>query len=176
MDRHTRPPAGPAENPNGDSVAIGRHAGQVWAYGQAVAWNTGKKPAVLERIWLVKATPGLEVLDTRVGGPKRRLLSLATWSQWPSPNFSDLHPVAGFRIDPMSQPKGERGAEFIFVLRAKKPGRYISRAVGVNYTVDGSDHRSYITSALGVCVTATDQPLDRNCPTPEPLSPQEINE
>ncbi len=50
-----------------------------------------------------------------------------------------------------------------------------ARAVGIDYTVNGDKHRTYLSYGLGVCVTAPSKPLERT-PHPEPLTPEEIDE
>jgi hypothetical protein len=160
---------GPLINDVGESVSIPRATGQVWVYGDAITWNAGSRPAVLNRIALVKPTPGLKVLDTFVSGPRRKLLGLATWGEWPSKEFQDVHRVAGFQVAPRDRPSGDRGVELLFVLRSDQPGRYSAPGVVVDYTVDGKAHRRYLNFAIGVCVHAPSKPKDRNCPTPEHL-------
>jgi hypothetical protein len=167
---------GPLVNDTSESIGIGRHPREVWTHGNAIAWNTGEKPVVLTRIWLVNPTPGLRVLATRVAGPNRKLLFVASDPKWPADDLTDLHPVAGFQVAPRSQPAGDRGVEFVFSLRSDKPGRYVSRAIGVDYTVDDDKHRLYLSYGLGVCVTAASKPLDRNCQPPATLRPDEIKE
>jgi hypothetical protein len=170
------PSPGPLANDTAESIGIGRHPGSLWTYGNPVAWNTGETPAVLTRVWLVDPTPGLRVVDTRVAGPARKVQSVASDPKWPAGELTDLHPVEGFQVAPRSQPDGDRGVEFVFALRADRPGRFTARAVGIDYTVDGDEHRLYLSYGLGVCVTAASQPLDRNCRAPEPLRPEEIDE
>jgi hypothetical protein len=170
------PSPGPLANDISESIGLGRHPGTVWTYGHPIAYNTGDKVAVITRIWLVNPTPGLSVLTTRVAGPKRKLLFVASDPKWPAEDLTDLHPVEGFQVAPRSRPNGDRGAEFVFSLRADRPGRYTARAVGIDYTVDGDEHRVYLSYGLGVCVTAAAKPLDRNCRPPETLRPEEIDE
>ena len=170
------PTPGPLANDISESIGIGRHPGEVWTYGNPTAYNTGHTPVVITRIWLVNPTPGLKVLVTRVAGPNRKFLALASDPRWPAADLTDLHPVKGFQVAPQSEPAGDRGVELVFSLRVDKPGRYVARAVGVDYTVNGDRHRLYLSYGLGVCVTAASESLDRNCPTPETLKPGQIDE
>ena len=170
------PTPGPLANDVSESIGIGRHPGEVWTYGNPTAYNTGHKPLVITRIWLVNPTPGLKVLATRVAGPKRKFLALASDPRWPAADLTDLHPVAGFQVAPSNEPDGDRGVELVFSLRVDEPGRFTARAVGIDYTVNGDKHRTYLSYGLGVCVTAPSKPLDRNCRPPEPLTPEEIDE
>jgi hypothetical protein len=169
-------PPGPLANDISESIGIKRQPDEVWTYGLPLAYNTGEKPAVLTRIWLVDPTPGLRVLTTRVAGPDRKRLYVASDPKWPSDGITDLRPVDGFQVAPRSTPDGDRGVELVFAVRADKPGRFVARAVGVDYTVDGDQHRLYLSYGLGVCVTPASQPKPRGCPPPKTLSPDEIHE
>ena len=77
-------PPGPLDADLGEWVGIGRPAGSEWGYGFAVVYNQGDQPVVLERISLLDATPGLEVVGTGIAGPDRKYGSLATWIEMPA--------------------------------------------------------------------------------------------
>jgi hypothetical protein len=170
------PPPGPLTNDISESIGIKRHPETVWTYGNPIAWNTGDEPVVLTRVWLVDPTPGLRVLETRVAGPGRKALSIASDPKWPADDLTDLHPVKGFQVAPQGQPDGDRGVEFVFALSAERPGRFTAPAVGVDYTVDGDEHRLYLSYGLGVCVTAASEPLARGCQPPKTLTAAEIED
>jgi hypothetical protein len=161
---------GPLTSPDATSGGFGRTAGEPFAFGLPVAWNAGDQPAVLERVEPVNPTPGLRVLTTRAAGPDRKYLAVPATPEWPSDMLTDLHPVRGFRVDPRSQPDGERGVELVLVLQAGKPGRYQFKAVAVTYTVDGKRHRSYIRNGIGVCITPPGKPTIRGCEPPRGLT------
>jgi hypothetical protein len=158
---------GPLHGNGRESIGMGRvRVGQVVAYGQPLVFNGGSRPAVLKRIWLVDAPAELRVLETHVSGPARKHLSSAGDFRWPTPEFQDLHPVRGFAVAPETEPAGERGAELVFVLRADKPGRLISRGIGVDYTVDGKAHRQFLTSGFAICPRAKGEKVAMECAAP----------
>lgn len=161
---------GPLMSPEATSGGFGRTAGKPFGFGLAVAWNTGKRPAVLERIDPVDPTPGLRVLETWVAGADRESLAVAATREWPSSDFTDLRPVRGFEVAPRTDPAGERGVELVFALQADRPGRYVIRGVAVEYTVDGERHRAIIRNGIGVCVTAPGEPTVRGCDAPLDLA------
>ena len=169
LTRDGDPSPGPLGSPEATSGGFGRTAGRPFAFGLAVAWNSGEESVVLERIEPVDATPGLRVLETRVSGADREFLYVAATREWPSKEFTDLHPVRGSRVAPRSAPAGERGVEFVFALRADKPGRYVIKGVAVEYTADGKRHRAIIRNGLGVCVTPPGEPTIRGCDAPRDL-------
>ena len=165
--RDERPTAGPLANPEAVGFSFRQHPGDTIGYGVPVAFNTGARPAVLKRIRLVNPTPGLEVLATRVAGPDRKLLSVALTDTWPSREFDDVHPVAGYTVAPRTTAQGERGVELIFGLRVTKLGDYQSQAAAIEYTVDGTQHVAYVRAALRICVVPPSEPLDGECATPD---------
>lgn len=150
--RDSGPTPGPLSNSEAASITVKRHVGQPFGFGMAVAVNHGDQPAVLRSIRLVNPTPGLRVIDTRVSGPEREMLSLSTSSEWPSDDFTDQRPVAGFHVAPVDEYDGERGVELLFGLQADRVGRYDARAVAVEYTVGDTEHLAYIRQGIRVCV------------------------
>ncbi len=144
-------------------MAFDQPAGVPFGYGQTVAFNNGKRPAVLERISPVGATPGLRVLGTYAGGPGRKYLYYTSSSRWPDrTRFSDLHPVVGFSVAPRSQ----RGVELVFKLVADRPGGYEFRRIAVDYRVGDTRHHVELRGPA-VCVIPRGQPRIRGrCGTP----------
>jgi hypothetical protein len=165
--RSVRPPTpGPLDNDVAESLGIQRRVGEDFTYGLPVVINKGDEPAVLERIEPVDPTPGLRVIDTRMNGSERKYFYFAS-GKWPDPErFTDLHPVAGFVVHPESVEGWERGAELIFALRADKPGRYVFKAVAVEYRVGSREHRAILDIGLGVCVTKGRKMPNRRCNKP----------
>jgi hypothetical protein len=170
LGRGGDPSPGPLSSPAASSIGIGRTAGQPFGFGLALAWNTGDRPAVLDRIAPVDPTPGLRVVATNAAGPKREYMFVASTQTWPSDEFTDLHPVRGFEVAPRSSPAGERGVELVLALQADKPGRYEFKGVVVDYTVDGEQHRAIIRNGIGVCVTPPGERTVRGCEAPSGLT------
>jgi hypothetical protein len=164
--RDTGPPGGPLSARTRDSVAFGARAGAPFGWGTPVIWNTGDETAVLDRMRLIDASPGLRVLHAYIGGPARDGLFTAQSYHWPDREFTDLHPVAGMSVAPQDQPAGERGAELVFELRADRPGRYTATRIAVDYHVGGTHHRTIIRSGLSVCPNRPPAPIRRDCPLP----------
>jgi hypothetical protein len=160
-------PPGPLDGDIGEWVGVGRPAGAEWGYGFAVVYNQGDEPAVLERISLVDATPGLEVVGTGIAGADRTYGSLATWMELPD-DFGPVVPVEGYELAPFDEPEGKRGAELIFRIRTPRAGDYTASAVAVEYTVDGEEHRSELGYRLGVCVQPPAEFDKPRCDPPDP--------
>ena len=72
----------------------------------------------------------------------------------------------GLAVAPEREPAGERGVEVVFVLRADEPERLSSRGVGVEYTVDGKDHRALLPTSFAVCPRAVGEKVARECAAP----------
>jgi hypothetical protein len=168
--RDSGPSPGPLTAPGSEWVSIFQHPGDEFGYGFGLAYNTGEEPATLKRIRLVEPTPGLEVIETAVGGPDRKLLTLDATFSWPSDEFTDQHPVAGYRVAPQSEPAGERGVELLFGLRVGKLGTYQARAIAVEYTVGGSEHVAYIRRGVKICVVPDGEPLEGDCGVPSGMN------
>src|SRR4051812_45721856 len=64
-----------------------------FTFGLPVATNRGDETAVLERLSLVRATPGLKLVGTRVAGSRRGVLFQSNDWRWPTPLVTDQHPV-----------------------------------------------------------------------------------
>lgn len=162
-----RPPTpGPLDNDVAESLGLQRRVGQTFTYGLPVVINTGDEPAVIDRIEPVDPTPGLRVVDTRMNGSERKYFYFAS-GDWPDPTlYTDLHPVSGFIVHPETAKGWERGAELIFALRADEPGRYVFKAVAVEYRVGGNEHRAVLDIGLGVCVTKGRRMPSHRCNNP----------
>jgi hypothetical protein len=158
-------PLGSNELGVSDGISSYKHVGE-FGFGYAIVVNRGKAPAVLDRIRLVGATPGLEVIATHVAGLKRSTGGVSFTNVWPSPEFEDLHPVAGFAVPPSTEPGADRGVELVFGLRTRKPGIYETASVAVDYKVGGSKHQATVPIATRLCVIPADQPLRPACGQP----------
>jgi hypothetical protein len=138
-------------------------------YGIPVVYNEGDEAAELERATFIQATPGLEIVQTLVAGPRREANLISGSRRFP-PTFSrlrDTHPLSGYRLPPRTEPAGERGVELVFVLRAPRPGRYITRGVQLDYRVGDSEHRRVIPNAYAACAFPRGQELlERDCALP----------
>lgn len=165
--RSVRPPTpGPLASDVAESLGIQRRVGETFTYGLPVVFNSGNEPAVLARIEPVDPTPGLRVVETRIGGSEREFFAFAS-GRWPDAElFTDLHSVPGFVVHPENVEGWERGVQLIFVLRADSPGRYKFKAVAVEYRVGGNEHRAVLDVGLGVCVTKGRKLLYKRCNRP----------
>jgi hypothetical protein len=160
------PTPGPLANDVAESLGLKIRVGETFTYGLPVVINTGDEPAVIERIEPVDPTPGLRVVHTRINGSERKFFYFAS-GRWPDPElYTDLHPVAGFVVQPQTVAGWERGAELIFALRADDPGRYVFKAVAVEYRVGSREHRAILDIGLGVCVTKGRRMPNKRCNNP----------
>ena len=156
--------AGPVKGAEGSAISAQRKVGHPFSFGLAIALNTGRQPAVLDRISIVRPPSGLRLLDTRIAGSDRRFASVVTTPGWPSMQLTDLHPVRGYQLLPRSQPSGARGAELVFVLRADRPGRLGFWQVAVDYHAGDRRHHAVLNSGLQVCSRPKGAPYLKSCP------------
>jgi hypothetical protein len=165
-----RPAGGPSQGsvsaPGVESVSMFREPGQTFGYGFGVAYNTGQQPAIIQAIRLLDATPGLEIVATRLSGPARKLLFLDSTLNWPAQEFTDQRPVRGYQLAPATRPDGQRGVELLFGLRAPKLGTYQARAIAVDYTIDGNQHTAVIHRGVKICVVPDREHVNHECGQP----------
>lgn len=158
---------GPVSTPVRDRLGWPQPAGKAFGFGMPVVFNRGKDVAVLDRIRIVDPPRGLDVLDTGIGGPKRRVTN-ATSLRWPAPrDFRDLHPVRGYRL----RPGAPGGAQLVFALRANRPGRYAFKAITLDYRIGDTRYRARISVGLAVCAHRPERPPKRpgGCEPPRDL-------
>jgi hypothetical protein len=137
-------------------------------FGVPVVRNHGDEPAVLERATFIRPTPGLRIVRTLVAGPGREANYIGSSGLFP-PTFSplrDVHPLRGYRLPPHTKPAGERGAELVFVLGVRRPGRYAMRGVRLDYSVGATDHRRILPNSYAACVVPPGEKPGRRCPLP----------
>lgn len=147
----------------GTHLAVGRPT----AYGIPVVFNRGDRPITLRRAWPARATPGLGVRDVLVAGSRRRFELVSRDDPPRFRDLTDLHPLEGFKVAPMSSAAGKRGVELVFILSAARKGRYGFRGVQVDYSVGGEDYREVFPNSYVACVG--DPPVERipDCGRPE---------
>ena len=156
LARDGEPSPGPLRAEENSQLSGPARTNREFMYGVPVVRNEGDEPAVLESASFVDASPGLEIVRTLVAGPGRGANYIASSGRFP-PRFSplrDVHPLRGYRVPPQSEPAGERGAELVFVLRARRPGRYVTRGVRLDYSVGGDQHRRMLPNAFAACVAS----------------------
>lgn len=147
--RGSEPKTGPVGNDDVFSASGSVQFGRPAATGAPTAFNHGDKTAVLERIELVDAPPGIDVVRTRVAGPRRGATPAVT--AWPDRDFRDLRPVNGYRLAPAATQAGRYGVALVFVMNIKTPGRHAVPAVDVTYRIGDTRYRSRIRNAFAVC-------------------------
>ncbi|MDA0167353.1 hypothetical protein OM076_44245 [Solirubrobacter ginsenosidimutans] len=173
--RDGSPSPGPLAPDESGSIGITawEHPGD-FGFGHPIVVNTGDKPAILKRIRLVAPSAGLEVIAAQVAGSKRTFSGTSYTHEWPSKEFDDLYPVAGFTVAPASRRGWKRGVELVFRLRAKQIGNYEADAVAVEYTVDGTEYRTYLPIATRFCVVPPSAPIngegDGDCGVPSGMN------
>lgn len=162
--------SGPLRGSEDSSLAWPQPAGVPFGFGVPVLVNPGSETAVLERVSLVEPSAGLVIRRAYVGGPERKFMWFGTSLRWPDPerNFTDLHPVRGYRLAPQDQPGGDRGAELVLVLEADEPGRYGFDAIDVDYRIGETEHRVRVHNRLQVCVGTGEAARKQECELPEP--------
>jgi hypothetical protein len=171
------PSPGPLRAEEDSRLSFWLHTGGDFMFGVPVVRNYGDEPAVLERATFIRPTPGLRIARTLVAGPRRDSNYIAGARDFP-PSFSpltDVHPLRGYRVLPTdTSPDWESGAELVFVLRVRGPGRYAMSGVQLDYSAGGSDHRRALPNSLAACaVPRTERLPRRRCPPP-PLAEGEL--
>ena len=143
-----------------------QNAGKAFVFGLPIVVNTGTEPAVLERIAADELPDGLEVIETFVVGPERKFAQAYEFA-WPSKTgaFAAREPVRGYRLPPQGKGRNKLSAQLVFVMRARKPGRYRFKAVTVDYAVGGTEYRAVVPNGLDACILPPDvkRDIDR-CP------------
>ena len=133
-------------------MGVAQQAGKQFSIGLPVVYNRGNRPATLDSVSLVEQTPGLEVVESYANGPERKYLLNATTDSWPAPRiYTDLRPVRGTVVAPRSEREGERGIEFVFVLRVPSVGAEQFKGVQVDYHVGDERHRSVLWEGARIC-------------------------
>ncbi len=145
------------------TIGFSMAPGQTGAWGDTVLYNDSDTDAVLQDIRPVDPPPGLEIVDVLVGGPDRRYASVGSSSSWPDTRVTDLRPVKGATIAPVTSPTGERGIQAVVVFRAARPGRYVLDGLQVDYRVGRRDHRRVIDAGLQVCFRTRITEQNRYC-------------
>ena len=167
--RDGEPSPGPLRAEENSQLSGWARTNRDFMFGVPVVRNHGDEPAVLERATFVRPTPGFRIVRTLVAGPRREANYIADSGVFP-PTFSplrDVHPLRGYRLPPRSSRGGERGAELVFVLRVRRPGRYAMSGVRLDYSVDGTDHRRTLPNSYAACAVPQGEPLPRRrCPPP----------
>lgn len=155
---------GPLKAEASDRIGFSQVTGRSFGYGMPVAFNTGDRIAELDAVRLLDPTPGLRTEAVYASGTARDGLYLAGSSRWPDPGWTDLHPVSGAQVAPLTTSRGRRGIELVFRLRADRPGRYRSRGVQLDYHVGRRPHRTVLTTTFVVCVYKPGQKHPFFCP------------
>ncbi len=165
---HDGDDGGPVRSTDRNVLSFPRRAGTIFSYGVAVVVNTGDRVAVLRRATLAEPSEGLETLAVRVGGPKRRFALVSGDVRWPPREApqQDLRPLEGFRLATADEPHTDPGAELLFALRVRRPGRYTTKGVQLEYTVGDRRYTQLVPTALAVCATARRPPPGPKCPLP----------
>lgn len=167
---------GPVKTAVTDSASFPLAAGQTGSWGPTVLYNDGDEDAVLEAVRPVDLKPdGLEIVATRIGGPKRKFMAVGATYSWPHKHYTDLHPVKGMLIPPMNSAAGERGVHVVFAVRARKPGRYTLTRLSVVYRVGSRQHTRVVGAGLAVCVTERGGPKP-DCEPPDVTYPAALAE
>jgi hypothetical protein len=143
------------------------HLGEKTAFGLTVVANDGDEDAVLESVAPVDPLPGTTLVGTYAAGPDRRYQAVPATRAWPSRMATDVHPLAGFRVPPVSTRAGRRGTEVILVFRADRPGRFGFAQVRLTYRAGGKRHRATLLSGYAYCPVKVIDTAP-HCPTPEP--------
>ncbi len=123
---------------------------KTFGYGLPVITNQSDSvTAVIDRVVLVRLTPGLEVEAVYVHRLGSGGMSSA-WEHWPPPARVTLASVKGFEVPPHSRSRWD--PNFIFKLRADHLGRYHSTGLRIDYHVGGRHYTLFDPLVLRVCV------------------------
>jgi hypothetical protein len=153
----------------GESSSLGQsvHLGRPTAFGLPVVLNKSDQDVVLESVAPIDPLPGTRVIATYASGPDRRYLSVPGTRDWPSKLATDVHPLAGYRVAPESQPAGRRGVDLLLVLATDGPGRYGFTRIRVAYRAGSKHYRETFLSSYAYCPRARLGALPPACPAPK---------
>lgn len=158
---------GPVDTRGVQGSGFAIKAGQTGSWGKTVIYNDSDEDVVLDAIRPIDVPAGLEVRDVLIAGPDRKLLYLSGSREWPADDLTDLGPVAGTRLAPVSSPRGARGAEIVLVLRARTPGRYVLSKLEVSYHQGRRQHRRVVRGILALCARRQIETGPLDCPLPD---------
>lgn len=130
------------------------------SYGLIYLRNRGSRTAVIERVRVLNARPGIEVVGTSVVRPTGRVGLLVGYP--PEDPRSPLKPVEGFRV----LPSGEENRVYQLVLgvRLTRYGRSSFRHVEIDYRVGRARYRAVFRDSLALCASLRERYPD--CDTP----------
>lgn len=142
-----------------------KRAGTVFSYGVPVVLNTGDEVAILERVRLDGADPGLELVGAMAAGKEREFVLVSGDPSFPPRDdpIAGLRALRGFPVPPESKSQDDiPGVELVLGLRTAKPGNYVARGVRVDYHVGDESYSRLLPVAFAVC-TSSKRKLPR-CP------------
>jgi hypothetical protein len=164
------PPQGPLGGDDETAMGVPQQAGRPFSIGLPIVYNDGDRPATIDRISLVDASEGIDVLETHIAGTRRANLMTAFTYSWPERGaYSDMHAPRGYVVPPRTTRKGRRGVELVFVLRVDEPGSHQFAGAQVDYRIGGRSYRATLWDSARVCAVRT---LPRHIePDCEPVEP-----
>jgi hypothetical protein len=135
--------------------------------GGGVVVNHGSRPAVLERVRLLRPSRNLRLIGIYAATSPResRGGSERTWP--PSPDLiapAAVRPVAGTVVPSGDHPEARLGVALLVAMRFPRPGRYTFRAIRVEYRVDSNHFWVDIPYSYAICA-----PYNSKCPDVRPL-------
>lgn len=160
---------GPLDTPGIDGTSFTMEVGGTGSWGRTILINRGTEDAVIDDVRALDVPEGLEVVQTLIAGPKRKMLFQASTRVWPDPDITDLGSPRGARVAPLDTKAGERGAEIVLVLRPRRPGRYVISRIEVTYRVGRHKHRRIVRGVLALCATTLDWRKAPYCELPKDL-------
>lgn len=126
------------------------------SFGLLYLQNRGSKPAIVERVYLVERSPGMELHRALVSRP--RGIGLLNGNPEPDPD-NPLRPVRGFVVPPYET--SETVFQVILVLRLTRYGRGWFRHVAVDYRVGERAYRAVFNESVSLCAARAGRP--RSC-------------
>jgi hypothetical protein len=126
---------------------------EIWNHGMIVLRNAGSAPATVNRVGLVGASPGLELVGAYLARVPRGGVGGGDIA-WPPPPLrrADVRPLHRLPIRPESA-RGEQAVQLLLRLRPPRAhGRYGFESVRVAYRSGGRGYERVVPHALAICV------------------------
>jgi hypothetical protein len=109
--------------------------------------NKGSAPAILERVELLSADGGIELVGARIARADDP--HYAAWRTFPPPGLDDAARLVGYELPPANGI--EDAVQLLLGVQVIRNGSFAFRHVGVDYRVGDRKYRAVFRSSLRLC-------------------------
>lgn len=106
---------------------------------------SGTRPATIEDVEILGATPGMRLLGASIAGAKRRVGAIEILKRYPPTNrlLGPVRPATGYVVPP-----GPLGVELLIGLQITAPGVQKRTGIRVIYTVGAQTYQADFRAAI----------------------------